>query len=103
VHSFHNFLPLLNMRCDLEPSRVALWSSKEHALRLSGLAACTLIEAGLVSWDDLRPHRQRKHLVQAPSVSSLMRLFYLQAYENMYLRPTIYTLWLEASMRYCAP
>ena len=103
MHSFHNFLPLLNMRCDLEPSRVALWSSKEHALRLSGLAACTLIEAGLISWDDLRPHRERKHLVQAPSLSSLMRLLYLQAYENMYLRPTIYTLWPEELMRYCAP
>lgn len=46
------------MRCDLEPSRVALWRNKDLALRLSGLAACTLVDAGRMSWDDLRPHRE---------------------------------------------
>jgi hypothetical protein len=32
-----------------------------------------------------------------------MRLLYLQAYENMYPLPTIYILWPEELMRYCAP
>ena len=46
------------MRCDLEPSRVAVWRNKDLALRLSGLAAYTLVDAGLMSWDDVRPNSE---------------------------------------------
>lgn len=34
VHSFHRHLPLLNMRCDLFPERLAVWWSPKH-VRLS--------------------------------------------------------------------
>ena len=30
VDSFYKHLPLLNMRCDLDPSRLAVWWSTEH-------------------------------------------------------------------------
>ena len=30
VHSFHRHLPLLNMRCDLFPERLAVWWSPKH-------------------------------------------------------------------------
>jgi hypothetical protein len=30
VDSFYRHLPLLNMRCDLDPSRLAIWWSTEH-------------------------------------------------------------------------
>jgi len=30
VDSFYRHLPLLNMRCDLDPSRMAVWWSTEH-------------------------------------------------------------------------
>lgn len=46
------------MRCDLYPSLVATWWSKEFALRLSDLAAQTLINEGKIEAKSLRPHRQ---------------------------------------------
>ncbi|KAG8888197.1 hypothetical protein FRB98_008215 [Tulasnella sp. 332] len=57
VNSFHAHLPLLNMRCDLDPKRVAVWWSPEYRIRLSAFAAEILSEATQLSIENLLPHR----------------------------------------------
>ncbi|EJD46939.1 UDP-Glycosyltransferase/glycogen phosphorylase [Auricularia subglabra TFB-10046 SS5] len=61
VHSFHRHLPLMNMRCDLCPERVAVWWSTKHSLRLSAYAAQVLHDALLLKLDDLELHRPKEH------------------------------------------
>lgn len=77
LESFYMHLPLLNMRCDLDPSRVAVWWSDEQAsispsmtnllssypviyqcLKLSAFAAQTLADAKLISLQTLKLHRR---------------------------------------------
>ncbi|KAG9024239.1 hypothetical protein FRB95_011749 [Tulasnella sp. JGI-2019a] len=57
VDSFHAHLPLLNMRCDLDLKRVAVWWSPDYFLKLSGFAAEILVEAKQLSFQQLQPHR----------------------------------------------
>ena len=45
------------MRCDLDPTRVAVWWSPEHLLKLSAFAAKILSDAKLLSMDKLNVHR----------------------------------------------
>ncbi|KAG8896572.1 hypothetical protein FRB99_008829 [Tulasnella sp. 403] len=61
LKSFHAHLPLLNMRCDLDPSRVAVWWSTELCLKLSAFAAQVLADAGRLEWDDLDLHRPKEY------------------------------------------
>ncbi|KAJ6500720.1 UDP-Glycosyltransferase/glycogen phosphorylase [Mycena sanguinolenta] len=61
VDSFYRHLPLLNMRCDLEPSRLAVWWSTEYCLKLSGFAAQVLAEAKLLDFSSLDPHRSKEY------------------------------------------
>jgi len=61
VLSFYRHLPLLNMRCDVDPSRAAVWWSTEHCLKLSAFAAQILAIAGLISIDDLDLHRSKEY------------------------------------------
>ncbi|KAG9102858.1 hypothetical protein FRC06_000972 [Ceratobasidium sp. 370] len=61
VDSFHRHLPLLNMRCDVDPSRLAEWWSPEHCLRFSGFVAATLIDAKLIDMKRLQPHRTKEY------------------------------------------
>ncbi|PPQ66045.1 hypothetical protein CVT26_010801 [Gymnopilus dilepis] len=61
IDSFYKHLPLLNMRCALDPSRVAVWWSKEHSLRLSVFAAQTLADANLISMQNLVLHRPKEY------------------------------------------
>ncbi|KAG6852494.1 hypothetical protein C0991_011514 [Blastosporella zonata] len=56
VESFYRHLPLLNMRCDLDPSRLAVWWSTEHYLKLSAFAAQTLADMKLLDMDKLDVH-----------------------------------------------
>ncbi|KAF7777854.1 CAZyme family GT1 [Agaricus bisporus var. burnettii] len=63
VQSFYKHLPLLNMRCDLCPSRLAVWWSTKHCLKLSTLAAQTLEKAGLVEMRELELHRTKEYEV----------------------------------------
>ncbi|KAH8114206.1 glycosyltransferase family 1 protein [Phellopilus nigrolimitatus] len=58
--SFYRHLPLLNMRCDLESNRTAVWWSTDHCLRLSAFAAQTLADERLIDLDSLDPHRPRE-------------------------------------------
>lgn len=56
VASFHANLPLNNMRCDVLPNSAAVWSfqRKGKQIKLSKVAAEILVEAGLVSWKNLK-------------------------------------------------
>ncbi|CAE6479214.1 unnamed protein product [Rhizoctonia solani] len=61
VESFHKHLPLLNMRCDIDPHKLAEWWSPEHYLRLSGFAVTVLIDAGLLDIKKLQHHRTKEY------------------------------------------
>ncbi|KAG8730349.1 hypothetical protein FRC11_006914, partial [Ceratobasidium sp. 423] len=61
VDSFHKHMPLLNMRCDLDPTRVAVWYSPTHEIRLSAFAAQVLCEAGYIDINKLGLHRSREY------------------------------------------
>lgn len=74
VDSFYRHLPLLNMRCDLDPSRLAVWWSTQYAcistspcyssdplfqcMKLSAFAAQTLADAKQLDFSTLDLHRQ---------------------------------------------
>jgi len=45
-------------RCQVDPSRVALWWSNEYHLRLSGAAAALLHQSGKLDFDQLKLHRE---------------------------------------------
>ncbi|WVR09698.1 hypothetical protein IAU60_006774 [Kwoniella sp. DSM 27419] len=65
VDSFHRHLPLLNMRCDVDPSRAAIWWSEKLHLKLSGAAAGLLEREGRLKLSDLTPHRAREYVTDA--------------------------------------
>ncbi|KAJ1305710.1 hypothetical protein OPQ81_010445 [Rhizoctonia solani] len=64
VDSFHRHLPLLDMRCDLDPRRVATWYSRSHKLRLSAFAAQVLAEKGVLDLNKLELHRSREYVTR---------------------------------------
>ncbi|KAF8748483.1 Glycosyltransferase family 1 protein [Rhizoctonia solani] len=64
VDSFHKHLPLLDMRCDLDPKRVAVWYSRSHKLRLSAFAAQVLAEKGILDVNKLELHRPREYITR---------------------------------------
>lgn len=61
VDSFYRHLPLLNMRCDLDSSRLAVWWSAEYCLRLSTFAAQTLADAKRLTMQSLSLHRPKEY------------------------------------------
>ncbi|KAF7298465.1 Glycosyltransferase family 1 protein [Mycena kentingensis (nom. inval.)] len=61
VESFYRHLPLLNMRCDVDTSRLAAWWSTEYCLKLSGFAAQILVEKKLLDLNDLDLHRPKEY------------------------------------------
>lgn len=61
VDSFYRHLPLLNMRCDLDPSRMAIWWSTEHCMKLSAFAAQTLSDAKRLDMNSLDLHRTKEY------------------------------------------
>ncbi|KAJ7577401.1 hypothetical protein C8J56DRAFT_366855 [Mycena floridula] len=64
VESFYKHLPLKNMRCDIDPSRVAVWWSTEHCLKLSAFVAQALADAGELDMRSLEPHRTKQYGVK---------------------------------------
>ncbi|KZV90217.1 UDP-Glycosyltransferase/glycogen phosphorylase [Exidia glandulosa HHB12029] len=61
VDSFYRHLPLLNMRCDLDPSRVAVWWSTKHCLKLSAFAAQVLLDDQRIKMEHLDLHRPKEY------------------------------------------
>ncbi|TFK67117.1 glycosyltransferase family 1 protein [Pluteus cervinus] len=80
VDSFYKHLPLLNMRCDLDSSRLAVWWSTKHCLRLSAFAAQVLIDAKELKMQDLELHRTKeyhsKHKVSDPISGGASGIFW---------------------------
>ncbi|CCO35088.1 Sterol 3-beta-glucosyltransferase [Rhizoctonia solani AG-1 IB] len=64
VDSFHRHMPLLNMRCDLDSTRVAVWYSPTHNMRMSAFAAQVLSESGYIDINQLKLHRSREYVTQ---------------------------------------
>ena len=52
--SFHAAVNMETMRCLLSPDNVAVWRVKKTNIRLSGLAAATLIDNGFLSLTNLK-------------------------------------------------
>lgn len=61
AQSFHQFLEVDKLRCNLAPSRPAVWRIKRTQARLSAMAACTLAEEGLLDFHDLKLFRPREY------------------------------------------
>jgi UDP:flavonoid glycosyltransferase YjiC (YdhE family) len=59
--SFHQFLEVDKLRCNLSPSRVAVWRVKRTQVRLSAMAACTLANEGLLDFNDLKLFRAKEY------------------------------------------
>ena len=58
VSSFHRHLPLHDMRCDVDPRRVATLYCPRLTLRLSAEAAGTLLERGRILSHELEVYRE---------------------------------------------
>jgi hypothetical protein len=51
---FHQMMDLEKMRCSIFPTRPAVWRVRRTQIRLSALAAYTLYDKKVLSWDDLK-------------------------------------------------
>jgi hypothetical protein len=61
AQSFHQYLEVDRLRCTLAPSRPAAWRVKRTQIRLSAFAACTLANANLLDFRDLKLFRPQEH------------------------------------------
>jgi hypothetical protein len=61
AQSFHQYLEADRLRCTLAPSRVAVWRIKRTQIRLSAFAACTLANANLLDFHDLKLFRAQEY------------------------------------------
>jgi UDP:flavonoid glycosyltransferase YjiC (YdhE family) len=61
AQSFHKQLHMSNLRCSLDPSRIAVWRVKRTDIRLSTLAATVLGTEGLLDFSDLKLYRPREY------------------------------------------
>ncbi|KAI0385585.1 putative glucosyl/glucuronosyl transferase [Hypomontagnella monticulosa] len=61
AHSFHQHLEVDRLRCTLSPSRPAAWRIKRTKVRLSAFAACTLANANLLDFHDLKLFRAQEY------------------------------------------
>jgi len=58
---FHQQLDADRLRCTLAPHRPAAWRIRRTKIRLSAFAACTLANANLLDFHDLRLFRPQEH------------------------------------------
>jgi hypothetical protein len=63
VKSFYKHVPFLNMHCDIVPGELAIWKDKRYALRLSAVAAATIVQAKKRKWRHYRPNRESRRQV----------------------------------------
>ena len=61
AQSFHQYLEVDRLRCTLAPSRPAAWRMKRTKVKLSAFAACTLANANLLDFDDLKLFRPQEY------------------------------------------
>ncbi|KAF2633110.1 glycosyltransferase family 1 protein [Macroventuria anomochaeta] len=63
AQSVHQFLEPDRLRCTLAPSRASVWRIKRTKVRLSAFAACTLANANLLDFQDLKLFRPQEHYI----------------------------------------
>ena len=61
AQSFHQQLDVDKLRCTVAPSRAAVWRLRRTQVRLSALAACTLANEGLLTFNDLKLFRAKEY------------------------------------------
>ncbi|PQE06092.1 glycosyltransferase family 1 protein [Rutstroemia sp. NJR-2017a BBW] len=61
AQSFHQHLEVDRLRCILASSRAATWRVKRSQVRLSAFAACTLANANLLDFHDLKLFRPQEY------------------------------------------
>ncbi|KAH8681902.1 hypothetical protein BX600DRAFT_429805 [Xylariales sp. PMI_506] len=61
AQSFHQHLLVDNLRCTVAPSRVAIWRVRRTKIRLSALAAASLVESGFIQYSDLKLYRSTEY------------------------------------------
>jgi UDP:flavonoid glycosyltransferase YjiC (YdhE family) len=52
--AFHQQMGLDDLRCDIDPSRTAVWRLRRSELRLSVFAAAVLVNSGMLKYKDLK-------------------------------------------------
>jgi hypothetical protein len=58
---FHQYLEVDRLRCTLAPSRAAVWRIRRTQVKLSAFAACTLANANLLDFHDLKLFRPQEY------------------------------------------
>ncbi|KAH8593081.1 putative glucosyl/glucuronosyl transferase [Bisporella sp. PMI_857] len=61
AQSFHQYLEVDRLRCTIAPSRTAVWRIKRTQVKLSAFAACTLANANLLDFHDLKLFRPQEY------------------------------------------
>ncbi|KAK6442264.1 hypothetical protein LTR95_001514 [Oleoguttula sp. CCFEE 5521] len=61
AQSFHQHLNVDRLLCTLSPERVATWRIRRTKVRLSAFAACTLVNANLLDFKDLKLYRSQEY------------------------------------------
>jgi len=61
AQSFHQYLEVDRLRCTLVPSRAATWRIRRTQVKLSTFAACTLANAKLLDFQDLKLFRPQEY------------------------------------------
>jgi hypothetical protein len=61
AQSFHQYLEADRLRCTLAPSRAAVWRIRRTQVKLSAFAACTLANANLLDFHDLKLFRPQEY------------------------------------------
>jgi UDP:flavonoid glycosyltransferase YjiC (YdhE family) len=59
--SFHRHLQLQDLRCSLDPNRVAVWRVRGTKIRLSAFAATVLGSESLIDFSELKLYRAREY------------------------------------------
>ncbi|TEA14433.1 Sterol 3-beta-glucosyltransferase UGT80B1 [Colletotrichum sidae] len=60
--SFHDHLDTDSLRCTIAPSRAAAWRVRRSKVRLSPMAAATLVQQGLLKYSDLKLYRPKEYI-----------------------------------------
>jgi UDP:flavonoid glycosyltransferase YjiC (YdhE family) len=63
AQSLHRLLEPDRLRCSFSPNRVAVWRIKKTKVRMSAFAACTLANANLLEFQDLKLFRPQEHYI----------------------------------------
>ncbi|KAF2833730.1 UDP-Glycosyltransferase/glycogen phosphorylase [Ophiobolus disseminans] len=61
AQSFHQYLEVDRLRCTLAPTRAAVWRVRRTQIRLSAFAACTLANAKLLDFHELKLFRAQEY------------------------------------------